>query len=78
MMQALNHKQLVFEMTMSEFTRSVLVLRLSWKCIGRGLNKFNIFKYAFNRFVELTRNSHCIKKCVSTVLINMALIQLTT
>jgi len=30
---------------LSEFTCLVLVLRLSWKWIGRGVYKFNIFKY---------------------------------
>jgi len=32
------------ETTLSEFTRSVLVLRLSWKRIGRGVKELNIFK----------------------------------
>jgi len=31
-------------LSLSEFTRSVLVLRLSGKLIGRGVKRFNIFK----------------------------------
>jgi len=35
---------------MSEFTRSVLVFRLSWKWIGVGLKKYNIFKSCTEMF----------------------------
>jgi len=35
--------------TMSEFTRSVLVLRLSWKCIDRGVKNLKLSNLGLNR-----------------------------
>jgi len=40
---------------MSEFVRSVLVLRLSWKWIGRGVQKRLIFS---NPFLQLNLNTN--------------------
>jgi len=48
--------------TMSEFTRSVLVLRLRCKLIGRGMKSLIFKHFSLNRSIRLTRYKRCVKQ----------------
>jgi len=51
----------------SAFTHSVLVLRLSWKWIGKGVNSLIFSNLALNWLFGFTRSEHCVKPGVTTV-----------
>jgi len=59
---------------MSVFTNSVLVLRLSWKWIGRGVKKYNIFQILH---LISSWDQHRIKTVLNRVFVNIVLFRLT-